>query len=151
MNEIRVPVGKFFRRLGEAYDIHVYADWHALGNSGWTSDSIAPGWIEEKTVGDIISETAHGLNAFVYVVDEKTVWITSPPAANNIFLLKAYKVGDNERLSAQRLAQLLRDSLGDQLNQPGVNVYFMAKQNLVVLRASQTLHRQVHAVFNEID
>lgn len=153
MNSVRVPLGKFFRTLHEDHDVRVLGDWHSLGNSGWTSDAMAPSRIVEPTVGDVVRETAHGLGASIYVVDERTVWITAPGVANNIFVLKVYplaKIADG-RLSADGIESILRDAVGDQLAQPGVAFSILAKQKVMILRASQMLHRQVHAVVEQLD
>ena len=151
-NSIRVTIGKFLRSFKDDHDVQLLADWQSLGNSGWTSDAMAPGRMEEKTVGDVVKETAHGMGAYFYVVDEKTAWITTPEVANNIFLLKLYPIDKlaNGRLTPPRLARILSDSLGNQISQPGVAFYILARQKVAVVRAPQSLHRQLRAVFSAI-
>lgn len=152
MNAVRVTIGKFFRGFQDSHDVRILADWSSLAQTGWTSDAMAPSRIEERTVGHVVKETAHGMGAAYYVVDDKTVWITSPQVANNIFLLKIYpldKLG-NGRMTQPRLAQVLSDSLGSQMAQPGVRFYVLAKKKLVAVRAPQLLHRQLNAVFSQI-
>jgi len=151
-NSVRVTIGQFMRQLNDNHGVQIMADWHTLGQTGWTSDSMAPGRIEERTVGDVVKEMAHGMRAFFYVVDEKTVWVTSPQRANNIFLLKLYPMEKlaSGKLTKKRLVQILNDALGNQMNQPGVSFFLLAKQRLVVVRAPQSLHRQIRAVFEAI-
>jgi len=152
MNSVRVTIGKFIRGFNDDHGVQLLGDWHSLGQTGWTCDSMAPGRIEERSVGDVVKETAHGMGSAFYVVDEKTVWITAPQIANNIFLLKLYpleKLADG-RLTKQRLAHILADSLGSQMAQPGVAFYVLPKQKLVAVRAPQSLHRQLSVVFSAI-
>ncbi|QEG21278.1 hypothetical protein [Mariniblastus fucicola] len=152
-NSIRLPIGKFFRNLRDNNGVQLIADWHSLGNAGWTSDSMAPGWIDERTVGDVVKETAHGMGASVYIVDEETVWITSQDVADSIFLLKLYplaKLADG-RLTTERLEAILSDSIGEPMRRPGVAFFVLSKQKLVAVRAPQLLHRQVRAVLREIE
>ena len=113
---------------------------------------MAPGRMEEETVGDVVKETAHGMGAYFYVVDEKTAWITTPENAKNIFVLKLYPIDKlaKGRLTPPRLARILSDSLGNQINQPGVAFYILARQKMTVVRAPQSLHRQIRAVFTAI-
>ena len=152
MNSIRITVGQFLQSFKDDHDVQLLADWESLGRVGWTSDAMAPGRMEERTVGDVVKETAHGMGAFFYVVDEKTVWVTAPEVANNIFLLKLYPLEDlaKGRLTRPRLAHILSDSLGNEMNQPGVAVFVMATQKLAIVRAPQSLHRQIRAVFSAI-
>jgi len=152
-NSVRVPLGRFFRSFLDNYDVQIIADWHSLGGTGWTSDAMAPSRIEEATIGDVVRETAHGLGASIYVVDERTVWITSPDIANNIFLLRVYPLGGiaNGRLSAERIERVLAESLGTQIGQPGVAFSWLPKQKVMVVRAPQMLHRQVHAVLGQLE
>ena len=151
-NSVRISVGDFFRSLNKDYQIQIMADWHALGETGWTSDSLAAGWMEEPTLGDVIRETARAMGAGVYVVDDRTVWLTTPAAANNIFLLKLYPLEKiaKGKLNESSIRQIMREALGEQMNQPGVVVSFLKPQNLMVLRAPQMLHRQVEAVLGKL-
>ena len=153
VNKVRVPIGQFFRQILDEYDVQIIADWQTLGATGWTSDSMAPGRIDEPTIGDVMRETAHGMEASIYFIDEKTVWITSPFVANNIFLLKIYPLKDIVKgpLSAGRLESVLTESLGAQIGQRGVAFSLLASQQVMVVRAPQTLQRQVAAVLDQLD
>ena len=151
-NSVRVSVGDFFRALNRDYQIQIMADWDALGETGWTSDALAAGWIEEPTLGDVVRETARAMGAGVYVVDERTVWLTTPSAANDIFLLKLYPLAKiaNGRLTESSLRQIMLEALGDQTVQAGVTLSFLDRQKLMVVRAPQTLHRQIEAVLKDL-
>ena len=151
-NSVRLTLGSFFRDLGLKHDVQLIGDWHSLGRSGWTSDAMAPGKLDEPTVGAVVKQTAHGLGASFYIVDERSAWITSPEVANNIFLLKLYKMEGLSagRLSNAQLSRILSDSLGSQFNQKGVAFYILPKQQLIAARASQSLHRQIRVIFEAI-
>ena len=113
---------------------------------------MAPSWMQERTIGDVVRETAHGLGVSIYVADEKTAWLTTPEVSSNIFVLKLYPVGNlaGGRLNTQRLNRIMFDSLGAQLNQPGVLMSLLPKQKLALVRAPQSLQRQIRAVFTAI-
>ncbi len=151
-NSIRIPVSTFFQKLAKENGVQLTADWRSLARNDWSTDAMAPGWMDERTIGSVIKETAHGLGASFYVADEKTVWLTSPQVANDIFVLKLYPVEKlaGGRLNKERLSRILFDSLGDQLNQPGVSLELLVKQKLVAVRAPQSLQRQIRAVFETI-
>ncbi len=152
-NSIRIPVSKFFQKLAKENGVQVIADWRSLARNDWSTDAMAPGWMDERTIGNVIKETAHGMEASFYVANEKTVWLTSPQVANDIFVLKLYPVEKlaGGRLNKERLSRILFDSLGAQLNQPGVSLELLAKQKLVAVRAPQSLQRQIRAVFEAIN
>ena len=153
-NSVRTSVGEYFRSLKDDYRIQIMADWHALSERGWTSDSLAAGWIEEPTVGDAIRETARAINAGIYVIDERSVWLTSPEAANQIFLLKLYPLQRiaKGKLNEVALREIFREALSEQVFGPGVSLSFqrISQQVLMVFRAPQTLHRQVESVLKEL-
>ena len=151
-NAIRVPVAKFLQRLGSETGVNLIADWRSLSGSAWTPDAMAPSWMQERTIGDVVRETAHGLGVSIYVADEKTAWLTTPEVSSNIFVLKLYPVGNlaGGRLNTQRLNRIMFDSLGAQLNQPGVLMSLLPKQKLALVRAPQSLQRQIRAVFTAI-
>ena len=151
-NSVRGSVGSFFRSLNKDYQIQMMADWQSLGETGWTSDAMAASWIKEKTVGDVVRETAHAFGSGVYVIDERTVWLTPTKVASDIFELKLYPVTEiiSEKLSPERISKLLAEVLGDQAFRSGVSFAYFPSQKTMALRAPQTLHRQVEAVFDEL-
>ncbi len=152
-NSVRVPIAKFFRKLANEYEVQVIADWRVLTQNDWTTDAMAPSWINERTLGEVVKETAHGLQTSFYVANENTVWLTSPEVANQIFVLKLYPIEKlaGGRLNTERLNRILFDALGPQLNQPGVSTTLLSGKKLAVVRAPQTLQRQIRAVFTAIE
>ena len=88
------------------------------------------------------------------MIDERSVWLTSPEAANQIFLLKLYPLQRiaKGKLNEVALREIFREALSEQVFGPGVSLSFqrISQQVLMVFRAPQTLHRQVESVLKEL-
>jgi hypothetical protein len=151
-NSIRISLSKLIDDFAANYDTTLIVDWQSLGKSNWTPGSMAHGWIDEETVGDAIKESAHSMRASKYLADDNSAWLTSSEIAFNIFEIKLYRVGRlaGGKLSQRRLEQIFRNALGNQLQQPGVSVSLFAGEEIAVVRAPQSLHRQIGAVVSAL-
>ena len=147
---MRQPIGQFLQEVESSYDVSVFVDWGQLLSSGWTPDAMAAGWMLEPTVGKIIEETAHSLDAAVYMIDDQTVWLTSFDKADNLFEVKLYQTDSiaGGKFNARQIDRLLVDSLGGQIRRPGVAIRLIDGGKILAVRAPQPLQRQIRAVLS---
>ena len=152
-NSLRIPFSSFEKGISNDSGIQIFVDWHSLYKAGWTPGSLAPGIIEESTVGDVIRETAHGMGVSVFLVNDSTAWLSSPEVVASIFDLKIYRIDALAagKLTPPRLAQILQNSLGNQLFQPGVAIELLPGEEFALVRAPQSLHYQFSAVISELE
>ena len=150
---IRRTLSQLFEELEANTEVSVLADWHALAGLGWTPDALAPGRIDEPTANDLIRQIAHSMGLTIYVVDEKTVLLTTFENAASIFDLRVYSIRSltAKGIDSKDLERLITESLGAQMGAAGVRLQVIDSCESLIVRAPQSLHRQIETVLGRFE
>lgn len=139
-------------RLSDEAGVEILVDWQALTTLGWTPDTETTLSVNQRPLGDVLSQMLQPLELTYRVVDATTVEVTSPAAVEARWDVEFYPVKKLEtpgQTPEALVARVRRELSGDESSQLAGVLHFDAPSQHLIAALPQPLQRKLAEVLKK--